>query len=358
MKEEEIVSELRKRIRELFPIGDAKIVPFDKSLFGSSLKQRPDIYIDYYFENSCIRLIGDIVSAPGSAVLRNKIICLKSIRYDGKSKPIIIAEFLSDQQRKICHDEDIAFLDLAGNIYLHYQGVYIDKVSPEKRRPAAPMDRNPFSDKASLFLRQMFIKPDRKWGIRELAEASGLSPGYVSKLSKYLEELNYIRVNYPQKEINLRNPKDILDDWVRAYDYRKNSEFKYFHQAKSPGEILDKLRHIKIPEKVEYALSSQAGANLVSPYAIYHEVHIYAAEKDAVDFFVKKLDLREAERGANLIFLLPYYRHSVFYDKQKVKDLWVVSDIQLYLDLYKYPVRGLEQAEHLYEKRLKKLIEQ
>jgi hypothetical protein len=31
--------------------------------------------------------------------------------------------------------------------------------------------------------------------------------------------------------------------------------------------------------------------------------------------------------------------------------------IQLYLDLYNYPIRGLEQAEHLYERRLKKLIE-
>ena len=31
--------------------------------------------------------------------------------------------------------------------------------------------------------------------------------------------------------------------------------------------------------------------------------------------------------------------------------------IQLFLDLYNYPIRGLEQAEHLYEKRLKNVIE-
>jgi len=44
-----------------------------------------------------------------------------------------------------------------------------------------------------------------------------------------------------------------------------------------------------------------------------------------------------------LILLFPYYKHSVFYDKQKIKNLWVVSNIQLYLDLYKYPLRGIEQ---------------
>jgi hypothetical protein len=35
----------------------------------------------------------------------------------------------------------------------------------------------------------------------------------------------------------------------------------------------------------------------------------------------------------------------------------VVSDLQLYLDLHKFPIRGLEQAEHLYEKRLKQIVE-
>jgi hypothetical protein len=34
----------------------------------------------------------------------------------------------------------------------------------------------------------------------------------------------------------------------------------------------------------------------------------------------------------------------------------VVSDIQLYLDLHGYPVRGREQAEHLYDRRLKMLF--
>jgi hypothetical protein len=67
--------------------------------------------------------------------------------------------------------------------------------------------------------------------------------------------------------------------------------------------------------------------------------------------------LREAGEGANLIFLLPYYKHSVFYGKQRIRKLWVVSDLQLYLDLHNYPIRGMEQAEHLYEKRLRHIFE-
>ena len=54
--------------------------------------------------------------------------------------------------------------------------------------------------------------------------------------------------------------------------------------------------------------------------------------------------------------MMPYYKHSVFYDSREVENLRVVSDIQLYLDLYRYPVRGREQAEHLYAKRLEMML--
>jgi len=54
-----------------------------------------------------------------------------------------------------------------------------------------------------------------------------------------------------------------------------------------------------------------------------------------------------------LILVRPYYRNSAFYDGRRIDGLPVVSDIQLYLDLYGYPVRGREQAEHLFQKRLK-----
>ncbi len=41
-----------------------------------------------------------------------------------------------------------------------------------------------------------------------------------------------------------------------------------------------------------------------------------------------------------------------FANAHRGKGLNVVSDVQLYLDLYNYPLRGREQAEHLYNKRL------
>lgn len=54
---------------------------------------------------------------------------------------------------------------------------------------------------------------------------------------------------------------------------------------------------------------------------------------------------------------VPYYRVSTFFGKRQVSGLWVASDVQLYLDLYDYPIRGRERAEHLYNRRLRPLLE-
>ena len=83
---------------------------------------------------------------------------------------------------------------------------------------------------------------------------------------------------------------------------------------------------------------------------------MYVSDGEGIEFFKKELDLKDADQGANLVLMMPYYKHSVFYDSREVEGLRVVSDIQLYLDLYGYPVRGREQAEHLYDKRLKMLF--
>jgi hypothetical protein len=45
----------------------------------------------------------------------------------------------------------------------------------------------------------------------------------------------------------------------------------------------------------------------------------------------------------------PWYAESVWFGLERRKGLPVVSELQLILDLWQYPVRGLEQAEHLLE---------
>jgi len=318
---------------------------------------RPDFIAEVSFKKWQFKLVGEIIKQPSSSVFRHALFQLKSyVSQSPDLVPILVSKYLSEKKREECKEKGVNFLDFSGNVFLEYgDELHIERAGFPNRFPEIRKGRSPFSDKASLLLRAM-LKNNKHWGVRELAHEVRLNPGYVSRMFKELEELGYLmRINSKAK---LKNQKSILEDWIHHYDYKKNRLFKYHCLAKSPQEILDKLKRMHISERVNYALGFHAGAFLISAHSAFSEVHIYISDEQSSGFLQNELNLKSVDQGANVILVLPYYRHSVFYDKQKVNNLLVVSDIQLYLDLYHYPLRGLEQAEHLYEKRIKAMIEQ
>lgn len=353
-KEQDIIQELKNNIRKLTKASELE-VSIEPSLNAGW--DQPDFVVKIVSKDWIAKFAGEILAQQSSSIFDDKLAQLKSlVSNQPEFLPLIVSPYLSPPRRARCKEAGVFFIDLSGNIYLRHKSLYIDRVGFPNRFPEKRRGRNPFSDKASLILRAMLKQSQKVWGVRELAQYVNLDPGFISRMACELEKRNYVvRSN---AKLQIRNPKNILEDWVHEYDYKKNQEIRYFCLAKSPNEILDKLREVNVSEqKITYALGFQAGANVIAPYAIYNEVHLYVSSKDVIDFFVRVLNLKAAEQDANIIFLLPYYKHSVFYNKQLVNDLWIVSDLQLYIDLCNYPVRGLEQAEHLYEKRLKRGFE-
>lgn len=352
--ESEIMDYLENHIGELIPVQGLSI-RFRTPRFEEK-EWRPDFIARVSYKNVQFKLIGEILSQQSSSMLRAKISLLKSrVNKQEGLLPLVVAKYLSPDRRKRCQEEGVCYLDLSGNVLLEYGSLYIERIGFPNRFPEKRRGRGPFSDKASLILRAAFLDIKKVWGIRELAQSVGLDPGFVSRMAQELEQRDY--VSRMDSKLKLKDPKSVLEDWVREYDYKRNQEVRYFCLAKSADEIIDKIKAAQIPDEIQYAFGLHAGASLVAPYAVYNEVHIYIQDRDSITWFVEKLKLREAKEGANFIFLLPYYKHSAFYNKQRIGNLWVVSDLQLYLDLHNYPIRGLEQAEHLHEMRLKKIIE-
>jgi DNA-binding transcriptional regulator YhcF (GntR family) len=354
MGEREILDYLVHHIGDLLPLQGLSI-RFETPRSKDKAWQ-PDFAARVSYKKLQFKLIGEIISQQSSSIFKAKLSLLKS--HAGKVEglvPVVVAPYLSPDRRKQCQAEGICFLDLSGNIFLEFDGLHVERTGypnlfPEKRR-----GRSPFSDKASLILRAALSDPKKVWGVRELAQSVGVDPGFVSRTAQELEKRNY--VSRIDSKMKLHEPKSLLEDWVREYNYKRNQEVRYFCLAKGAEEIIEKLAAARLPDDLPYALGLHAGANLIAPYSVYNEVHIYAKNKGVINRFVEKMKLSEAAEGANLILLLPYYKHSVFYGKQRIKKLWVVSDLQLYLDLHNYPIRGLEQAEHLYEKRLRHVLE-
>ena len=348
MIENEIINELAISLKRLLPVPGLKVI----AEHGHSRKWDFVAKVDY--DGLCFDIIVEVVSVNSLPAFQNKINRLKSSISGEGAIPVLAAPYLSPEKQALCRNNGVYFIDLSGNVFIAHKSFYVERVGFPNQYPEKRQRRDPFSDKASLILRELLINPNRDWGVRELADRISLDPGYVSRMAKSLAESGYVaRVN---GSLRIRSPKEILDDWVRAYDLKKNEHHRFFMLAADVKSILQHLRKIGIPQNCKYALSVQAGASLVAPHAVYKEVHMYVGSSEGIEFFKKELDLKAADQGANLVLMLPFYKHSAFYDCREVEGLRVVSDIQLYLDLYGYPVRGKEQAEHLYDKRLKMLF--
>jgi hypothetical protein len=326
----------------------------ETALRQPSSEPRPDYSVELALSGLRFTLAVEWITNPSAAIIRQKAHQLgQALRSDPSDLLVLMAPYFTESQREWLRTARVGFVDLQGNANLEAEGLYVSRegagVTP--RRPVG--FSNPFSDKASRVSAQLIVSP-YPVGVRELAALVELTPGYVSRVLSGLETLGYVARPSGQK-VQVQDAKSLLSDWATAYDYRKNRTAGFFCKARGVEEIIDRLRAALPPAGC--ALTAQAGANLVAPYTVFDRVDLYAVDSGVASALISGLQLTPVDRGANVFLWEPYYRHSALFRSREIAGLRVVSDIQLYLDLYKYPLRGREQADHLYEKTLKKLVE-
>lgn len=318
----------------------------------------PDFLARADMDGRELELIIEVKERPHLVDLR---LAADAIRqYAGPNQiPMVAAHFMGPNRRALLKKMGIGYIDMAGNIYLRAPGVFIER--EEKRNPFGygQGGLNPYSDKASIIPRVLMNEPSQKWKIREVAKAGNISPGWVSRIVDSLVERGLIEFSR-QNGIALLSGEDMLKEWADIYDWYRNRFYPYYCHARDFREVLEKIGGLNLYKDRMIALGFQAGAYLVSPYSAFNQVHLLI---DGPSFDMirpdieRQLELDLRREGANLILVRPYYKYSALFGARKIKDWWVVSDVQLYLDLNKYPLRGQEQAEHLLEKVIRPRFE-
>jgi hypothetical protein len=156
--------------------------------------------------------------------------------------------------------------------------------------------------------------------------------------------------------------EEVVKEWSELYDWHRNRFHYYYCHAYDAQDVLERVAGLRLEDDRLCALGFQAGAYLVAPHASFNQVHLLVDgySLDAVRPEIERqMRLESTREGANLVLVQPYYKRSALFGARKIKKWWVASDIQLYLDLHRYPLRGEEQAEHLLEKliypRLKRM---
>lgn len=352
LSEKDIIARIRRNPGDLLPVEWARLeIESDKHAASVDV----DLFMKILFRNKSIDIVAEVFSGSSRAVFINKINQVKNYASLCKASPLLIAPYFNPKERALCRDQNVFFLDLSGNQWFSVEGLLIEREGFKNQFPEERLSRNPFSDKASLIIRELISEYKKIRGVRELADLLELSPGYVSKMAGELERLGYIQKS--AAGIRLQNPKELLADWVAHYSVRDNRQHKYFLSALGVDEVINEIRKLDL-QKSDYAFSAQAGANLVYQYASYDVVHVYVKDEEVHNSFADSLSLQSVDRRENLILMDPRYKKSVFYKSRKIQGISVVSDLQLYLDLYHYPKRGREQAEKIFEEKLLPLWEE
>jgi hypothetical protein len=304
-----------------------------------------------------LRLLVEAKSYLNSAVVAEAISHRDLLSTSDRQLYVLAVPRVGEKYQGSLQAHRINYVDLAGNVLLQAPGVFIKvegKRLPDHLRPLRR--KNPFADKASLILRVLLSRRQRAWGVRELAQEAGVSVGWTSETIKALEERYYVSRDR-QGNVVLEDPVLALEDWSGFYSYRKNRIVSFLAPSGDAGALLEAAsRAIEDAGLAKaHAVTLPAAVNVLLGYVRVNQLHMYVAAESfdsAIRELPSVLDLEEVSGGGNFHLLSPYYRNSVMFGVQEKNGYRLVSDLQLYLDLYHYPVRGREAAELLLQKRI------
>jgi hypothetical protein len=343
--ERELLKKAKERI--ISALSDVPFIDIRKSTIREN-EQGYDFVFDVPFSGRPIRFLIDVKSQGEPRLVRMAIAQMKDrMKSAIDSYGILVAPYLSDASRLICKEAGIGSIDMAGNIFLSFRNLFIDRGGNVNPFVVTRFSRSVFSPKSSRILRVLLSDISRKWYVEELSREACISIGLVSRVKQTLLSEEWIAEE--NRRFYIVKPEEVLNYWCDNYSYTKNPVFS-FYSGLSQDEIETALKRICKKNKYSYGLTLFSGAGKVAPFVRFMKFFSYI--DGDIENIAAGLQLKKVETGANVTFLQPY-DEGVFYGLQDIDDTKVVSDIQLYLDLKSYKGRGEEAAQSIFEQRIK-----
>ena len=297
-------------------------------------------------------LIVEVKSQGEPRIIRAAVI---QLRDSLQSKPtshsatygIIVAPYLSANSIQICKEAGVGCLDLAGNAFLSFGSIYIERKGGRNPFAASRIAKSIFSPKSSRISRVLLSNPSRKWFVEEISKEAGISIGLASRIKKSLFAMEWIEEE--NKKFYLAKPDELIDEWVKTYSYTQNG-VESFYSEWSLEDLEKSLSRECEKRKLRYGLALFSGARKVAPFV--RSLRFFAYIEDGMEDLASALEFKRVDSGPNVTLLSPF-DEGVFYGLQRVQDFDIVSDIQLYLDLKSYKGRGEEAAKAIFEQRIR-----
>lgn len=262
--------------------------------------------------------------------------------------PVVMAPYITEEGAGVCKQEKVGYCDLAGNCRLTFGPYYIERTGNRNpfRKNQVTTTPSLYAPKSERVLRVLLANKGKAWKVVPLAEHARVSLGTVSTVRTLLLEREWAKET--SNGIELTRPGKLVVDWAAVWARRREHLKSYFTLARladAERQMADFARQ----RDRQFALTGAAGAWRLAPMVRYNRTQAYW--QGDPDELAKALGLKATEAGANVQIMAPR-DDGVFFDKEEVDGVSVVSPLQLYLDLQREPMRGAEAAGHLWQTKL------
>lgn len=267
---------------------------------------------------------------------------------------LLVAESLSPGAKELLRKERVGYYDSGGSLYLPARGayLYIDKPPP---KPLAKAIRSMFSGRRAQVLHTLLIHHQDWFGVKKLAEQAMVSPATASQMLTELERFDWLtsRGQGPSKERHLVEPGSLLDAWVQQLaSLLPPGVRRYYVPSTDAEKLIDRIGHVCDAHNVEYAITHEAAAQRYAPFlSSVSQVRCRMLAGGAAEAAIGELEARVVNEGVNLV-ILEAKSHGDFLFRERIRDAWLASPIQVYLDLLRGEGRGKEMADHLRHERI------
>ena len=217
---------------------------------------------------------------------------------------VVIAPWLSKRTQKLLAEQDLSYIDLTGNALLRIDNppFYLQTTGAE--RNPAPKERGQAQlrgAKAARLIRLLMdVRPPYDLG--ELAGATNLAPGYVSRLLDTLNREALIE-RAPRGPVEAVDISGLAHRWASSYDVFASNEALSLIAPSGPKAFMKELASPNISEPRMVITGSFAAGEMMAPIAAPALLLAYCERPQEL---ASEHGLLPSDEGANVVLLSPF----------------------------------------------------
>jgi hypothetical protein len=262
--------------------------------------------------------------------------------------PLLVTPRLNSHLLGLCRARHLSAVDLNGRAYLRARGLWIDRPAlPGRHFRFEAEPRNIFTGKSVRTVRSLLAHSKKTWTQSELIQRTQASSGLVSRIVTHLLRLGLLEKS-SSRSFRVQNAAALLDAWVEADRFSARTTTRQYTVLTGSGlDHAHTVQKLFVGENQQPVFTQWIAGWLRHPFAEPVIVSAYVPtwpDENALT----QAGLRAVDEGGRVWLHLPA-DEGVFLETQTVKNVPLVSDAQIFLDLQDAPLRGVEQAHALRE---------